>query len=141
VAATVANAVVERLAATLPDDTIYSGIVPDAPVGPRYLVVYADTGTRSSESICGASNLLTVRVQVQSIVFGDGLPLADMCGWLSKAVRDALTDWTPAADDATSLAPMRHDLSLTPRRDEQITARPTVYAVDQFHVDGTYIII
>lgn len=123
-------------AATADQIVVYDAIVPNDPVGPRYVVVYADTGARSSESICGTSDELGVTALVHSVVFGEGLPLGAMCRWLASKVRDALTDWKPEADDGT-LSLMRHDLSITPRRDEQITARPTVYAVDRFTVAGT----
>jgi hypothetical protein len=142
-----ADAVVAQLVAAFPvnvgslatgwtatDIGVFDVAVPGIPP-PRYVVVYCDTGARTSSAVDGASRDQAYSIQVTSAA---SLPdvtstAAPQCRWLAEKVRDALTDWQPQVDGLL-LGPIIHRVSRQPAIDESLIDRPLVFAVDQFAV-------
>ena len=131
---TVADAILAAVRAAVPGDVmVYDSIVPGvAPA--RYVMMYIPAGARSSYSVDGTSDCVTVDFQVTTVVSsGDPSYTSAMCRWLTGTVIDALTDLTVSAD---GVAPARivHRGSQGPRPDEA-TPDKKVYATDQFTLE------
>lgn len=111
----------------LPDDVpVYDGQVPEPPPR-RYVVVYADHGTRSAaERVDDQSTSATYRWQVTSVA-----PDRGMAHWLAERVADALTDARPEVEGWVT-GEIAHTYSQLAASDDQVLERRVVTAVDQY---------
>lgn len=108
---------------------VFDGIVPPVPPS-RYVVVYADDGTREAGAVCAESTGAAFRWQTTCVA-----PDRQMAAWLASTIRDALTDARPTSDDWLP-GQIEHTFSQLPRRDEQVMDRPVVYAVDTYSLQA-----
>src|SRR5690606_41566190 len=102
----------------LPDDvSVYDGQVPEPPPR-RYVVVYADHGTRSAaERVDDQSTSVTYRWQVTSVA-----PDRGMAHWLAERVADVLTDARPEVEGWVT-GEIAHTYSQLAACDDQVRAR------------------
>src|SRR5690606_41392325 len=110
----------------LPDDvSVYDGQVPEPPPR-RYVVVYADHGTRSAaERVDDQSTSVTYRWQVTSVA-----PDRGMAHWLAERVADVLTDARPEVEGWVT-GESAHTYSQLAASVDQVLGRPAVAGGDQ----------
>jgi hypothetical protein len=131
---TAADAILAVVRGAVPGDVVvYDSIVPGV-APPRYVMMYIPAGQRSSQSVDGVSDCVSVDFQVTSVASSaDPSYAAAMCRWLAGTVRDALTD-TFVTGDGLAQARITHRGSQGPRADEA-TPDKKVFATDQFSLE------
>jgi hypothetical protein len=135
---TVTDAALAVIQAAVPAGvTVYDGAVPGIPPA-RYVVLYGDTGWRTSTGWDGLARDESYTIQVTTVASaGDSLMSAGpLCRALAQRVRDALVDVVLTVPGLIC-GPVTHSLSNPPQVDEAVKDRPTVYAVDQFSILAT----
>lgn len=127
----VPDAVLTLVRAAVPAVTVYDALVPDEPPA-RYAVYWPDDGTRSLDPddtrVATISSGERFRFQISTVA-----PDRQMAAWIARAIRDAITDTTPAVDGYTC-GPIRHTLSASPDREEQVLARRAVLIADRYEI-------
>lgn len=146
-AATVADALIDRLVAAVPNAVkydpdnpaaatqivVYDNEVPDTPHR-RYFVLYCGLGVWRARTYKGVHRNNTVTFQLTTVAADQSgqMVAASMCRWLEKRGIDALLDWKPTVAGLTCSTVRMIPLDNWPARDEHVLAVPTVYAVDRF---------
>lgn len=145
--ATLADAIVDRLTATLPSQvSVYDTIVPgQPPADPQppgagfYCVVHSLDRKRTALAIDGVSRDTSSRVQVTSTAWfelSEASPGQDARA-LSELVQSALLDWVPDIDGQVSSQVVLYDSH--EGSDESTPDRHVAFAVDIFSTYGTRI--
>ena len=130
----VADAIVEGVRRAVVDRgwTTYDGIVPKEPEL-QYGVVFPSNGQLSRLAYNGAPADGVWRWYVTSVA-----PTRQAASWHATTVRDFLLSTRLVADGwLCSLA--RHEHAENPTRDEAVTPRPTVIAVNEYSLLATRI--
>lgn len=133
-AATVADAIVERLQSIAPADVmVYDNEVPATPAN-RYWVVYCGLGVWRARSYKGTHRDNDITFQLTTVASDQTgqMVAAQMCRWLEKRGIDALLDWKPTVTGLMCSTIRMIPLDNWPARDETVLSIPTVYAVDRF---------
>lgn len=130
------DAILALIEAAVPDVAVYDSGVPTGdssdPVPERYAVLWPDDGTRTLDpedmKVATQSTGEAYTWQVSSVA-----PTRQMASWIAKRIRDAITDETPAVE-GYSCGPIRHTLSATPDRNEQVLAKRSVLMADRYEL-------
>lgn len=123
-----ANAVLSLLSA----DTalrVYDGQVPNNPVLP-YVVLYIDSGTRSTESLEGDADTADFSMQTTSVG-----STREQAQWAAERAMGALLDVRPSVA-GWACGRIRHVGSQPTRRDDDVDP-PLMYATDQWRFLST----
>lgn len=133
---TVPDAILALIEAAIPGVTVFDSGVPDEdesePLPTRYAVYWPDDGTRA----LGPEDM---RVAVQStgeqftFQVSSVAPDRQMAAWIARTIRDAITDETPIVE-GYSCGPIRHTLSASPDRNEQVLSRRSVLIADRYEL-------
>lgn len=133
---TVPDAVLALIEAAAAPVVVFDSGVPDedesAPLPDRYAVFWPDDGTRGLDAedmrVATASTGEMFRFQVSSVG-----PDRQMAAWIARRIRDAITDAVPAVD-GYSCGPIRHTMTFSPVREEQVLARRAVLIADRYEI-------
>jgi hypothetical protein len=139
VAATIADAVIERLRSVAPADVVvYDNEVPGVPAA-RYWVLYCGVGIWSATTYGGAFADNSVTFQLTTVASDQSgqQVAAQMCRWLEARGIAALLGFRPLVTGLSCSAVSQVPLDNWPSRDESVAEIPTVYAVDRFTLRAT----
>lgn len=133
---TVPDVVLALIEAAVPGVVVFDSGVPDedesVQVPDRYAVFWPDDGTRGLDPenmrVATVSTGERFRFQVSSVG-----PDRQMAAWIARRIRDAITDAVPAVD-GYSCGPIRHTMTFSPVREEQVLARRAVLIADRYEI-------
>ena len=127
---TAADAILVAARTAVPGVTVYDAIVPG--IAPeRYVILYIPDELRRDVGIVAHSDELTATFQATCVASNTNAAYsAAMCRWLTRTIRDTLTDLQITADGMLP-AVIRHEGSQSPRPDED-TPDKKVYSTAQF---------
>ena len=101
---------------------------PASPVYP-YVVVYADSGVRSSDRESDQRVQRTVTWQTTTVAVS-----ADQCRKAVDRLMDQLEDWVPATAGGRSFSKVDHTGSQPVKVDDELADRVLFYATDQWRL-------
>lgn len=130
---TLTDQVLARVAAALPGVTVYDAMVPPTPAD-RYVIVRSNTGLLTGGAMCLTPDEADFRYWVTYV--SSTADARWQIEWMVGKVRPALQG-ALLAEAGWVTSPVRQVDSQPMSRDEQVVARPTLYAVDQFQLLAT----